>query len=201
MSQPEAVVTAAILVFLGGVLGWIVRGLGVLAHRKITNAPRQENASYLNSVADLLGKMKDQGLTITDVQDLGSVLNTKTKANSPAAKEVVDAGRHDNPSHPAYDNNLAMQGRTHAAYAVAEAQLEQVILDAALIMSEAERESLDETQAKWREYRSGLETCAYKEYEGGTHAPLASVFAGLTETERRTAELREQVRERSGRTS
>ncbi|WP_394664300.1 lysozyme inhibitor LprI family protein [uncultured Sphingomonas sp.] len=94
---------------------------------------------------------------------------------------------------------MGMQSRTRAAHEVANANLEQAITDLHLVISEDEGYLLEKAQELWRAYRDALARCAYCEYEGGTHAPLAAGLAGLTETERRTAEIRSQVQERVSR--
>jgi len=92
-----------------------------------------------------------------------------------------------------------MQTRTRAAYDVADAALEQAVTDLHLIMGDRESELLDNAQDRWRAYREALAQSAYYEYEGGTHAPLAAGLARLSETERRTAEVRSQMEERAAR--
>lgn len=92
-----------------------------------------------------------------------------------------------------------MKLRTGAAYEVAEAHLEQVLMDLRLLLSEYEYDALKKAQDRWRDYRGALEDCALREFEGGTHAPLAMMLAGLSETERRTEEVRARVAERSAR--
>ena len=92
-----------------------------------------------------------------------------------------------------------MQTRTRAASDVADAALEQAVTDLDLIMGDRESGLLDNAQDRWRAYREALVQCAYYEYEGGTHAPLAAGLARLSETERRTAEVRSQVEERAAR--
>ena len=73
------------------------------------------------------------------------------------------------------------------------------LVDLRLLVSDEETKALDVTQERWTEYRKALEVCAGLEFEGGAHAPLAGLMAGLTETERRTAEVRSQVQERTAR--
>ena len=60
-------------------------------------------------------------------------------------------------------------------------------------------EHIEKAQEHWRAYRSSLEDAALREFEGGTHAILAVTMVGLAETERRAAEVRAQVEERSRR--
>jgi uncharacterized protein YecT (DUF1311 family) len=82
---------------------------------------------------------------------------------------------------------------------MAEAQLKQALMDLRLLLSDREYEALEAAQERWREYRRALEDCALREFEGGTHARLAMVMSGLSETERRTEEIRAQVAGRSAR--
>lgn len=68
-----------------------------------------------------------------------------------------------------------------------------------LLIGEHEFELLAAAQEKWRDYRRAIEDCALREFEGGTHATLAMALAGLSETERRTDEIKAQVAERGAR--
>lgn len=77
--------------------------------------------------------------------------------------------------------------------------MEKALADLRLLHSDEETEALEIAQERWTEYRTALEVCAGLEFEGGTHAPLAGMMAGLTKTERRTAELGAQAQERAAR--
>jgi uncharacterized protein YecT (DUF1311 family) len=94
---------------------------------------------------------------------------------------------------------MAMKMRTGAAYGVAEAKLDQALMDLRLLIGEHEWEHVEKAQENWNRYRSCLEDAALREYEGGTHATLAMALVGLAETERRANEVREQVEERAAR--
>jgi len=118
---------------------------------------------------------------------------------SSTAKQVVEEIAEEANEPEAFHSNVAMKRRTGAAYEVAEAKLQQVLLDLQLLLGERENEALETAQQHWCEYRRALENSALREYEGGTHAPLAMLFVGLTETERRADELRAQVKARSAR--
>uniref|UniRef100_UPI002608DA8C lysozyme inhibitor LprI family protein n=1 Tax=uncultured Sphingomonas sp. TaxID=158754 RepID=UPI002608DA8C len=120
-----------------------------------------------------------------------------TPIDTSAATEVVDALSHEAAELEAFHSNYAMKARTGAAYGVADAHLEQALMDLRLLLSESEEEAWQAAQDRWREYRTALEVCAALEFEGGTHASLAQMMAGLSETERRTLEIRAQIEERS----
>jgi len=90
-----------------------------------------------------------------------------------------------------------MKAPAGAAYEVSEAQLTQALMGLTLLISDKEAKALGAAQRKWLEYRRLLEICAALDFEGGTHAPLAASMTGLSETERRTAEIRAQVKDRS----
>lgn len=199
LTGPEVTLLVAVIGFAGGLLGWFGRGIAFVLRRWWTKAPKKEDAIYLNSVADLAAKLRANGMTMEDVRGFEVMMRGSTAASSEAAKKVVEE-LVDRPSEPeAYHNNVAMKARTGAAYQVAEASLEQALLDLQLLMNEYENEALVSAQDRWREYRTALENCALREYEGGSHAPLAMILVGLAETERRAEEIRAQVVERSGR--
>jgi uncharacterized protein YecT (DUF1311 family) len=92
-----------------------------------------------------------------------------------------------------------MKARAGTAYGVAEAQLDQALMDLRLLIGEHEWEHVEKAQEHWCAYRGALEDAALREYEGGTHASLAMTMVELAETERRAAEIRAQVEERSAR--
>jgi uncharacterized protein YecT (DUF1311 family) len=116
-------------------------------------------------------------------------------ATSTAATEVVEAIEQEPDTYAAFLSNVAMKARTGAEYGVADANLEKSLVDFRLLLSDEEAGALEVAQKRWTDYRKALEVCAGLEFEGGTHASLAGIMAGLTETERRTAELCAQVQE------
>lgn len=184
---------------VAGFIGWLGRGLTFVLHRWWTGSPKRDDAAYLNSVADLAAKLRANGMTMEDVRQLETIMQTPSAIGSDAAANIVEDMSDETAEPAAFHSNLAMQGRTGAENAVAEARLEQALLDLHLLLHEHEHEALDTVQARWMEYRDALRNLAYLEFQGGTHAPLAALIAGLTETERRTEEIRAQVEERGRR--
>ncbi len=199
ITAPQATVIVLAVGLLTGLVGWFGRGFVFLLHRWWTGAPKREDAVYLHSVVDLAGKMRANGMSMDDVRQFESIMRAPTVASSPGANEVVESMSSTDTEPAAFQTNLGMQIRTRAAHDVAEANLEQALTDLHLIIGDREGELLDTAQELWRAYRDALVQCAYYEYEGGTHAPLAAGLAGLSEIERRTAELRAQVDERAAR--
>lgn len=199
ITAPQATLVVLVVGLLAGLIGWLARGPTFLLRRWWTGAPKQEQAAYLNSVADLAGKLRSHGMTMDDVRQFEVIMRNPAVAGTTAASDVVDALAEEAGEPEAFHSNVAMKARTGAAYGVADAHLEQALMDLRLLLGEREYEALEAAQAHWREYRMALEVCAGLEFEGGTHAPLAGMMAGLTETERRTAEVRSQVQERAAR--
>ncbi len=199
LTAPQATLIVAVIATVGGLLGWVGRAPTFLLHRWWTGAPKREDAVYLHSVVDLAGKMQANGMNMDDVRQFESIMRTPTVVSSPGANNVVESMSSTDTEPAAFQTNLGMQIRTRAAHDVAEANLDQALTDLHLIIGDREGELLDTAQELWRAYRAALVQCAYYEYEGGTHAPLAAGLAGLSETERRTAELRAQVDERAAR--
>lgn len=185
----------ASMALVGGFVGWLGRGFSFVVKRWWTGSPKQDHATYLHTVADFGAKLRASGMTMEDVRQLEVTMRAPSVSSSCTAKLVVEEMNEPE----ALNFNVAMKGRTGAAYEVAEAKLQQVLLDLQLLLNERENEALETAQQRWCEYRRALENCALLEYEGGTHAPLAMMFAGLAETERRADELRAQVAERSAR--
>lgn len=199
LTAPQATLIVAAIGLVAGFIGWLGRGSTFLLRRWWTGAPKQEQATYLNSLADLAGKLRSNGMTINDVHQFESIMRNPAVAATAAATEVVDAMAEEAAEPDAFHSNLAMKARTGAAYGVADAHLDQALMDLRLLLSDNEIEALEVAQERWTEYRRALEVCAGLEFEGGTHAPLAGMMAGLTETERRTAEIRAWVQERGSR--
>jgi uncharacterized protein YecT (DUF1311 family) len=199
ITAPQATLIVAAITLVGGLVGWFGRGFTFLLHRWWTGAPKREDAAYLHSVVDLAGKMQASGMTMNEVRQFESIMRAPAVASSPGANEVVDSMSSAEAEPAAFQTNVGMQVRTRAAHDVADAALEQAVTDLHLMMGERESELLNSAQEHWRAYRDALVQCAYYEYEGGSHAPLAAGLAGLSETERRTAELRSQVQERAAR--
>lgn len=182
----------------GIVLGWAANGIAFFTNRALTGASKTERAAYLNNVTDLAGKLRASGMTLNDVHAFESVMRSASVASSAGAGAVV--GELVSSSEPsAFSSNVAMKGRVGAAYQVAEAKLEQALLDLHLLLGEDEHELLDQAQEAWAVYRRILEDRSLREYDGGTHAPLAAIATGLAETERRTDQILAEVEERSNR--
>jgi hypothetical protein len=199
LTAAQATLIAAVISFAAGLLGWLGRGLTFVLRRWWTGAPRQEQAAYLNSVADLAAKLRANGMTLNEVHQLEGIMRSPAVASSTGASAVVEALAKDAEGPSAFHSNFAMKARTGAAYGVSEAQLRQALLDLRLLLSDREYEAVETAQDRWREYRLALEECARRQSEGGSNATLAMVVSGLSETERRAKEILAQVAERSAR--
>lgn len=188
------IVAAATLV--GLVLGWFANGFGFLAKRKLSGAPKTERAAYLNTVTDLVAKLRANGMTLEEVHAFEAVLRSPAVAYSDAAIKIIDQTDGHEPA--AFHSNFALKSRASAAYDVAEAQLFQALTDLRLLNG-GEDDLLDEVQTRWLAYRTALEDRELARYPGGTHATLALTLAGLAETERRTHEVRAEIVEMAAR--
>lgn len=183
---------------VGIALGWMGNAIAFFAKRKLTGASKTERAAYLSNLTDLSGKLQASGMTLNDVHEFESVMSSAPVASSAGAGAII--GELASSSEPsAFSSNAAMRGRVGAAYQVAEAKLEQALLDLHLLLGEDEHELLDQAQETWVVYRRILEDRSLREYSGGTHAPLAAIATGLAETERRTDQILAEVEERSTR--
>ncbi|TAJ89447.1 lysozyme inhibitor LprI family protein [Reyranella sp.] len=199
VTPAEATLIAAVIGLVSGLLGWLGRGLVFVLRRWWTGAPRQERAAYLNSVTDLAAKLRDNGMTLDDVHKFESIMHNPAVTSSTAANGVVEALAKDAEAPSPFNSNVAMKARTSAAYTVAKAQLEQALMDLRLLLGDHEWQAFEVVQDRWREFRRALEDFALREFEGGTHATLALLMVGLSETERRTEEIKAQVAERKER--
>ena len=189
-----------VIVGLGGsLLGWFGKGLAFLLKRRLMGSPKQERVAYLNTVVDIGAKLRAHGMTMEDVGVLEEIVQNPLIKASSAATQVVTEMTTNVPDNQAIHSIYSMKVRASAAYAVAETKLNQALTDLKLLIGVREWECMSTAQEHWKAYRTALEDCARREYEGGTHAGLAGGLTGLAETERRTAEIQGQVAERAQR--
>ncbi|MCL6740577.1 hypothetical protein LZ518_05455 [Sphingomonas sp. RB56-2] len=198
-NQVALISTAALL--FGGFLGWLGRGAGFVLKRLLTGSPKQERATYLNTVADLGAKLRAHGMTIQEVRKLEDAVQNPSLESSSTANQVVEqlSAEADDSEPEAFQSNMAMKMRTSAAYEVAEAKLNQALMDLRLLVGEHEWECVEAAQGHWQAYRGALEDWALREWDGGTGATLAMQLVGMAETERRADEIAAQVKERASR--
>jgi uncharacterized protein YecT (DUF1311 family) len=191
---------ALVLGLVSAFAGWFGRGIAAVLWRWWTGAPKHDRAAYFNSLADLGAKLRGSGMTVEEVRELEAMLRDPS-LTSKAMPKIVDAeAAAPEPGEPeAFHSNVVMKARAHAAYETADAKLNQALVDLRVLIRPDEEEALDAAQACWKAYRRALEDCALREYEGGTHAPLAMTLRGLAETERRTAEVEAEVADRASR--
>ena len=116
LTAAQATLIVAVIGLAGGLLGWLGRGLTFVLRRWWTGAPRQEQAAYLNSVADLAAKLRANGMTLNDVHQLESIMRSPAVASSTAASGVVEALADDAEGPSVFRSNVAMKARTGAAY-------------------------------------------------------------------------------------
>jgi len=198
-NQVALIGTAALLI--GGFIGWLGRGAGFVLKRWLTGSPKQERATYLNTVADLGAKLRAHGMTMDEVQKLEDAVQNPSVQSSSTANQVVKqlSAEADDAEPEAFQSNMAMKMRTDAAYEVAEAKLKQALMDLRLLVGEHEWVCVETAQGHWQAYRRALEDWALREWDGGTGATLAMQLIGMAETERRADEIRAQVKERADR--
>lgn len=177
----------------GGILGWLGSRAAFLFERKVTGAKDKEQVAYLKAIVDLSETMQRAGMTIEDARGFEAMMRAPAANHGDAARQVV--GKLVEPA--AFQSTYVLKARADAAYEVAEAKLRQALLDLELLLRDDEGEALSAAQEAWQSYRRSLEDRALRQFLGGTHAPLAMTISGLTETERRTEELRAEVEERA----
>ena len=192
-SDNEVKLLVGLTAVAGVIVGLFGSGLGFLAKRWFIGAKSKERLDYISGLADLKIKLREAGLSMEEVREVGGLLADPTMKASERAQDIVAEIKEDMGRFGPYDDNIAMQIRTGAAYEVANAQLEQALVSLGLIVDEADWVYVEKIQDAWKGYRGALEKWAYRQYEGGTNAPLAMVSAGLGETERRIKEILEEV--------
>jgi len=180
-----------------GFLGWLGRGATFMLGRWVVGSPKTERASYFNTVADLAAKLRANGMSVEDLTALESAIRSPTIPTTSSSSGALEQLADDHEPR-AFQSTAAMRGRAHAAYEVAEARLGQALMDLQILLDEGdELTSLQAAQTAWLEYRNALEARAMAEFGGGTGGPLAAIITGISETDRRAAELRAEVRERA----
>lgn len=198
LSSDELKLIIALVGFGGVILGYVVRAVGFVIQRQWTKAGRQEQATYLATMTNIAGALRTHGMSIEEVRQVEALMTNAAISSSPSALAVVAAAQGE-PSDPdAFASSPAMKARAGAAYQVVNAQLEQALTDLKLLGDDEEARCVDQLNVAWKAYRTELENKALRQYEGGTHAPLAMVLAGVAETERRMKEVRQEVAELLG---
>ncbi len=86
-----------------------------------------------------------------------------------------------------------MKMRADAALDVANAKLDQAIVDLRFLLRSDEEAKLADTQVSWAAYRDASSSYARQQFDGGTHAPLTAALTAVAETERRTAEIEAEI--------
>jgi uncharacterized protein YecT (DUF1311 family) len=197
LSAIQVTLLVTVVGLFGGLVGWFGKGLAFLLTRWWTGSPKQERATYLNTVADLGAKLRANGMTIEDVRSLEAVVQNPSIQNSVSAVQIVEQMA-DARESQAFQSNYAMKLRTSATLEVAKATLQQTLMEMQLIVGQRrEWQAIAQAQEHWEAYRDALMQAAALEYEGGTHAGLAAGLMGVAETERRASEIRAQVEERA----
>ncbi|MDX3901508.1 MAG: hypothetical protein QHC40_13510 [Sphingobium sp.] len=82
-------------------------------------------------------------MTMEDVRQLEAIMRDPSVSSSSTAKQVVEEIAEEVNEPEAFHSNVAMKGRTGAACEVAEAKLQQALLDLQLLLSEQENEALE----------------------------------------------------------
>ena len=195
LSDNEAKLLVGLTAVAGVILGLLGSGLGFIVKRWFVGAKQKERLDYISGLADLKIKLREAGLSMDEVREVGGLLANPTMKASERAQEIVAEIKEDMGRFGPHDTNVAIQIRTGAAYEVANAQLQQALVGFGLTVDEADWTYVEKIQDAWKQYRSALEDWAYHQYEGGTHAPLAMTAAGLAETERRTKEILDEASE------
>lgn len=91
ITAPQATLIVATITLVAGIVGWFGRGFTFPVRRWWTGAPKQEQAAYRNSVADLAAKLKANETTLEKVRHCEKGMRKPTLANSAAATVVIEA--------------------------------------------------------------------------------------------------------------
>lgn len=150
LTENQITLLVAFVGLVAAFIGWMGRGLSFVLTRWWTQSPKRDHAIYLNSIADFAAKLRANGMTIEDVTQLETIMRNPSVLQSNAAAKVVEELA-DEGGPEAFHSNYAMKARTGAAYAVAEGQLEQALMDLRLLVGQDQAEVLEEVQKKWQD--------------------------------------------------
>ncbi|WP_298810218.1 hypothetical protein [uncultured Sphingomonas sp.] len=92
ITAPQATLIVLGVGLIAGFVGWLGRDSTFLLRRWWTGAPKQEQAAYLNSVADLAGKLRSNGMTLNDVHQFESIMGNPTVVGTSAVWIGVEKG-------------------------------------------------------------------------------------------------------------
>ncbi|MDK2759493.1 MAG: DUF1311 domain-containing protein [Blastomonas fulva] len=196
LTTTEATAIFSMLPIIGGVLGFCIT-------RWWTNAGAHEKASHFNNLADLRNKMAASGLSVADIRDFETELLAASKANAAAIVSAVDndedLDNHSNlPQH--YWTTLAMQARADAKLKNLNARLNEILIDLETLITDDERNALQQAQEAWTNYRDSSMKYAASEFGGGTMAPLVALAHALSLTEERISSVAADLADRKLRT-
>jgi uncharacterized protein YecT (DUF1311 family) len=181
----------SVTLFIGGAVGFLVK-------RWLTQSSTHERTALLSSLADLRAKMRTEGVSLDQIIELENMVRGKVNVSKETAEAVTGQSEVDDDANlpPGYWTTAAMRGRAHARFAVVDAQLDEAFTELATLVSHEETEPLSKSHTAWQTYRDQQIDYAYARYPGGTSGPLYGTLHGIEVTERRLAELQQEIEAR-----
>jgi len=180
-------------------VGAAVAALGFLARRWITGAGRREKIDSFAGVADIVATMKQHAMTKDEVQDMAIFLATKQRDLPNSPRETESSERPDDMllggEFPSHLTQLAMNQRAGAAAIVADAQLDQALLE---LEHFADAEGLASVQRAWKAFRKRQVQFAGDQFDGSMVPSIRShEYEALTLE--RLAWVKAELKQRSSR--
>ncbi len=135
---------------------------------------REATDLYLN-IANLMGKLKELGLSMEDVRDMEGLLRLKVRQ--------VDAATRSEEQEEIRETQADMNHRAFAMLQLADANISAAIAELRPMLSEEEKNALTDAQELWVAFRDSAAEFEALQFEGGSMQPLvrASEKASLAE--------------------
>jgi uncharacterized protein YecT (DUF1311 family) len=194
----------AILVAIIGASGaagaLLMKGLGFLARRQLSDEAAHDKARLMNSLADTLGKLRASGATVGELEALERFARGKPAEGRLALQAIVDNATRPPETHlsGSVDTHSAgevpmstsqMRAQAWRDFERVEAELREVEDSMIGLLTDDEQAALRKTQACWREYRDEQAKYASLIVDGGMMQPLFEASERIDLTQQRTAEL------------
>ena len=186
-----------LLTLLGGAA---LAGAGFLLRRIITGAGRKERIDSFAGVTDIVAKLRQHGLTPAEVQEMAVFIAGKQRGRptgeAPSGQMQVKSADDEDDKPQSYWTQGAMNGRAWASAHVADAQLQQALLE---LEHYAEDGELAQVQAAWEAYRDKQVSFAGNQFAGGSMASGVCALEREALTLQRLAWVTSEVADRRSR--
>lgn len=187
MDFSEAGIGALFVALLGGV--------GYLGKRWLSRSRRHETTALYSNVADLMTRLRAEGLSLQDVQEFEAQIRTRVRQVKATPIPRTHESRAEEPEPDTYWTTHSMVDRATASLGVREAELEAVLAELRSLLPDARGALLENSQEAWCAYRTAEAHLAASEFEGGTIMPIIRASEAESMTEERIKRVRAMVAE------